>query len=500
MFISASQTQRRPIALKWRSSSWTITFVIGLGIAVDLLVYSTIIPVMPFHLEQLGYSNVAALTGWLLFAYASSFPKSALTLFFTVLTATIPIAMFSERYRAKKFPLIFGLLVLVASQVMLMEAPTYVVMCVARILQGFGSSMVWVVGLALLCDSSPTSLIGLQLGLAMCGLSVGIAIGPPVGGLLFGRYGYRGPFIFGITATVLDLFGRVILIERKDALVWGIDPTILSAGRDRITSNFAAVGYDPQDFVTAEPSTNNSEKPRTTGIDKNLSLLSVIVKLSKSSRALVALFLVFVYGYFSFSHSFHLANVISSVVYTSQEPTIALYLQHVWNLDSRAVGLVFLAGVVPTLLSSPLAGYLSGKNGAEWVTVLSLALALPWWAIIIIQYRLPLFVTAFAVQSFFTSGVISPLTAELATVSRGLEGVGYAHVYGAFNLVYGIGNSGDCSLSWYKIYDHIGRGWMALCLLAIGSVALSLILAICFVGADPLLHRLRRRFHRDRLE
>ncbi len=85
-------TPSKPIGLKLRASSWTITFVIGLscerfcglpffqlisiffgfpGIAVDLLVYSIIIPVIPFQLEKLGYSNISALTGWLLFCYAS---------------------------------------------------------------------------------------------------------------------------------------------------------------------------------------------------------------------------------------------------------------------------------------------------------------------------------------------------------------------------------------------------------------------------------------------
>lgn len=68
----------------------------------------------------------------------------------TTLSATIPIALLSERYAARKKPLIFGLVLLLGSQIMLMEAPNYPVMCAARILQGFGSSMVWVVGLALL--------------------------------------------------------------------------------------------------------------------------------------------------------------------------------------------------------------------------------------------------------------------------------------------------------------------------------------------------------------
>lgn len=66
------------------------------------------------------------------------------------LVATIPIALFSERYNVRQSPLILGLFILLGSQVMLMEAPNYAVMCVARVLQGIGSSLVWVVGLALL--------------------------------------------------------------------------------------------------------------------------------------------------------------------------------------------------------------------------------------------------------------------------------------------------------------------------------------------------------------
>jgi predicted MFS family arabinose efflux permease len=58
--------------------------------------------------------------------------------------------MLSERYNTRRAPLVAGLVLLIGSQVMLMEAPSYPVMAVARVLQGVGSTMVWVVGLALL--------------------------------------------------------------------------------------------------------------------------------------------------------------------------------------------------------------------------------------------------------------------------------------------------------------------------------------------------------------
>lgn len=41
----------------------------SLGITTDFLIYSIIIPVMPFHLQALGYSEISVLVGYLLFAY-----------------------------------------------------------------------------------------------------------------------------------------------------------------------------------------------------------------------------------------------------------------------------------------------------------------------------------------------------------------------------------------------------------------------------------------------
>lgn len=66
------------------------------------------------------------------------------------LEATPPIASFSEHYNTRTYPLISGQIILIGSQIMLMESPTYWVMVFARVVQGVSSSMVWVVGLALL--------------------------------------------------------------------------------------------------------------------------------------------------------------------------------------------------------------------------------------------------------------------------------------------------------------------------------------------------------------
>ncbi|KAJ7923010.1 major facilitator superfamily domain-containing protein [Mycena leptocephala] len=415
-----------PFGLKWRCSSWFTTLIVGLGVATDLLVYSIIVPVMPFQLERLGYHAVSALTGWLLFAYSAG-----LVLF------TIPIAMLSERYNIRRSPLIFGLILLIGSQIMLMEAPNYPVMCVARVLQGMGSTMVWVLGLALLCDSTPEKYIGRQLGLAMSGMAIGFLAGPPIGGALYSRFGFRGPFICGIIVSLVDLIGRLLIIERKDALRWNIDPAAVVPSVDRDEEKSADGPVNPA------PPTQQSDHTIV-----RLSLVGVIARLFRSSRAVVVITVTFLYG----------------IIYSAQEPTLPLHLQDIWGLNSTKVGLVYLAGVVPTFFSAPLAGWYSDRRGVEWLSVICITLALPWWVVMIIQRSLALFITAYALGSFFVSGLLSPVMAELAAVSRGIEGVGYGHVYGAFNLVYGIVGP----VIGGQMYAHLREGWLAINLLSSG--------------------------------
>jgi len=64
--------------------------------------------------------------------------------------ASIPVALLSERYAMRRWPFIFGIVIVISSQILLMEAKNYPIMCVAQLAQGIGSSLVWVVSLAIL--------------------------------------------------------------------------------------------------------------------------------------------------------------------------------------------------------------------------------------------------------------------------------------------------------------------------------------------------------------
>ena len=115
--------------------------------------------------------------------------------------------------------------------------------------------------------------------MGMVGFSIGLVLGPPIGGALYERFGFRGPFVFGIIFSVADLVGRFVIIERKESIKWRVDPLVLSAS-----------GGDTE--KDAIPVNEKTEGPK----GKPLSFVAVMGKLVRSPRAVAAFLLTLLYG------------------------------------------------------------------------------------------------------------------------------------------------------------------------------------------------------------
>ena len=150
-------------------------------------------------------------------------------------------------------------------------------------------------------------------------------LGPPIGGVVYKRFGFRGVCIFGIIGAVIDLVARLIVIERKDALEWGFDPqsVILPETPENNLSSTDIQEEDtpgpPQEEAKEGTSTAieehnrqasirsrevagpqaSNEKETVTGVTATtpqLSLFAVLIKLFKSSRAMATVVCFFVHG------------------------------------------------------------------------------------------------------------------------------------------------------------------------------------------------------------
>lgn len=246
--------------------------------------------------------------------------------------------------------MIIGLLALIASQVMFMEAPSYWLLCFARVLQGIRlvSSLPLLNFLTVhvaqrLCGSSPLhyctcnptrlyfrasrfidaiqsqknksavsprcpvaigSVLQLnieQFGLAMMGLTVGcvhgyscrsssakqflsLTMGPPLGGLLFEKLGFRAPFILSIAFAFVDLIGRLLIIERAEAIKWPEKEKQPEVSQRPLQGEDVITNVPPVQTVASA------------GRAPQLSVIQVVIALCRNRRAVTAFVQTFCYG------------------------------------------------------------------------------------------------------------------------------------------------------------------------------------------------------------
>ncbi len=209
-----------------------------------------------------------------------------------------------------------------------MLATPFWAMCISRILQGASSALVWGLGLVLICENTPHEHVGRNLGWALGGVSLGSTVGPLCGGLLYTHLGWHAPFIFCIIICSFDFVARLLLVERKEVVRWGIgvgeDLRSLDGGVPTSNAEEAAQG-DVNQLVSKEstvspvpikanpipleqadtsatdveevvhpPSTHN--RPSSSTKKKPLTPIAVIIKMCSSPRAVTGFILCFGYG------------------------------------------------------------------------------------------------------------------------------------------------------------------------------------------------------------
>jgi len=438
----------RPWGLKWRSSINYLTFVVGLGIGTDSLIYALPVAVIPFQLAQWGYTDLSSRTGWLLFAFAAG-----------ICVGTVFAAWISERYKTRRLPMLAGIVGLIGSTIMFMLAPNYAVLVVARVLQGLASAIIWTVGVALICDALPPNRVGQQMGTALMGLSLGSVSGPPIGGALYAKYGFYAPFYFGVALAILDLVTRLLVIEPQDARIWLKDDSQVD---------------DPEAQQTAKEADQEKQAeavaPAPAG--ETIVITSAIPEEQTKSKPILEML----------SHRLTWIGSFNTIVYGMVNPslnaTLPLRLWDVFGFDSTFVGIIYIAIVVPSCFSGILSGRLADKWGSKWIAILYFGAAIPWYGLLIIR-SLPLNIVALAFQSFFLSGTVSPVMRDFFTVAIEVKGVGFAHVYAIFNMAFAIAAAIGPVIG-SNMYDHLSNGWLAVCVFCIACMISGIVVTLVF--------------------
>ena len=341
----------------------TIIFLlVSAAVFTDMMVYSLIIPVLPSYAMSLGADE---LTIGVIFGVFSI----ALLLF------SIPIGLLSDRTGRRPI-MVCGMLSLAAATIVFALSTNIYVLIVARIIQGLSGAATWSAGLALLADTYGPEERGEKLGFAMSIMSVGMLLGPVIGGLIYDHLGYVPTFV--IPAIVASTIGILFLLGKAPY------PAIEKSDG---TSYLKPIRQAPLVFFTC---------------------VAIVV--------------------------------IGAGTFGIVEPYMPVYLYDTFAATPTAIGLAFGFMSLLSAVTQPLAGRLYDRHGGRVLISVGLIASACVIAMAISMPTLLLTAAVFALVGCTISFVLSPMMPLLSDMyGSGAEGGSQGFAYGVYNTLFSLG-------------------------------------------------------------
>ncbi|ORE21935.1 MFS general substrate transporter [Rhizopus microsporus] len=416
-----------------------------------MVTYSIIIPIVPFVIDAIDrgvspeetiadsyygssysyFSSAAKKTGFLLAAYAVG-----------MIFGSLIIGYLADVLKQKRILMLGGFVCLLLSTLLFMQSRDIWLLLFSRLMQGISNACVWTLGGSLVVDRFPIEELGKQMGIVSVFHFVGMLSGPAIGVALYYTRGYKAPFIFCISLAVVDFVMRLFLIERKHS------PSEWYEEEDQQEIKRNLDAQEGSILSIAHTTSNKDHKLQVT-----------YFVLLKQPRLINGLLLNVSYAL--------LTGVLESIFSTR--------LASEWNYDSRQIGLLYSATVIPNFISTTVAGIFADRYGPKVIIY-------PFWLLCIVTVALTgvpnkdmnsgaiPFVVLAGFSTFCASAFVAPTFSEIAYVvrSQNAEGEddGTSRSYALINIAFASGFIIGSLLGGY-LYTTIGVMWLHILLGAI---------------------------------
>lgn len=165
--------------------------VVGLGTLLSAMAGSTVNLALPSLGQEMGISIEQS--RWVLQSFL-----------LTVAALLLPMGRLSDLVGHRRVYL-GGFALFGAGSLACGLSGSFGALVATRVLQGGGSAMMMATGPALLTLHTPRERRGRSLGILSSATYVGLTLGPPLGGLLVGRFGWQSIFLLNVPVALLVL-------------------------------------------------------------------------------------------------------------------------------------------------------------------------------------------------------------------------------------------------------------------------------------------------------
>lgn len=314
-------------------------------------------------LSSLGTSIANVALPSLAGAFGASFPQVQWIVLAYLLPVTALIVAVGRLgdITGKRRLLAGGIAAFTIASILCGLAPTLPLLIVARALQGGGAAIMMVLTTALVTETVPKEQTGSVMGLLGTTSAIGTALGPSIGGLLIGAFGWRSIFFInaplGLAALLLVLRHLPLDVKKERGVVDAPGTFILAA---TLTCYALAMTLGRGHFSAT-----------TIGL-LVAAFAGIALFTHVEARATSPLIQLQIFR----DRARNASLVMSALVATVMMATLVVgpfYLSRALALDAARVGLVMSVGPLVAALTGVPAGRLVDRYGAHRMTIAGLS-------------------------------------------------------------------------------------------------------------------------------
>jgi EmrB/QacA subfamily drug resistance transporter len=331
------------------SKKWQVLITVGFGVFLATI-DSSIVNISLPTLENDLHASFAAVQ-WVVLAYL-----------LTITILLLGVGRLADMV-GKKSLYISGFIVFMVGSFLCGISPRVELLIAFRVIQAIGGSFLMALGPALLVQGFPPDERGQALGISGLAVSLGIILGPTLGGLIISNFGWHWIFFVNIPVGIVAI---LIAIRSLPA-----DKAIQGEKFDFAGALFLFLFLTSLLFGLT--------------VSQDAGFLSPVTLLLFSAFALFLFLFVKTEGKVShpvvdlslFQNAMFRVNLFTGMVtFIASAGTILLipfYLQNVLQFDPEKAGLLMAVFPITMGISSPISGYLSDRYGFRLLTIIGLA-------------------------------------------------------------------------------------------------------------------------------
>ncbi len=273
----------------------------------------------------------------------------------------VPFGRIADIYGMKKI-FTYGIIILTVASFLAAISPSVEFLIITRAVQGIGSAMIFVTGLAMVTSVFPPKERGKAIGINITALYIGFVMSPVLGGFLTEYLGWRSIFYLVVPLGLLVI-----------ALVfWKMKGKEWAECRGEKLDYWGSLLYIIMLALTLIGfSTITSTLGMLMVILGIIGFISFVIWELRVEQPVLDMKLFFKNRMFAFSN---LAALISYMSIFSVVFLLSLYLQFIKGFDPKVVGLILVVQTVFMVIMSPIAGRLSDKIEPRKLATLGMAI------------------------------------------------------------------------------------------------------------------------------